>query len=132
MAVVLEILRGAASGGFLGEALVLVACVGISVILGVLVGWSWRPRWANPSSEFLNRENNNNNSLNQTFPNLSALASTGVSSVLSLNSLRLQLPNWVSRSVEDISEAPTFSDPPTSISDSRFVLGFSCVSRAIT
>ncbi|KAI6706947.1 hypothetical protein NL676_009909 [Syzygium grande] len=120
MAVVLEILRGAASGGSLGEALVLVACVGISVILGVLVGWSWRPRWANPSSEFLNRENNNNNhhSLNQNFLNLSALASTGVSSVLSLNSLRLQLPSWVSRSVEDVSEAPTFSDPPTAISDS--------------
>lgn len=69
MAVVLEILRGAASGAFLGEALVLVACVGISVILGVLVGWSWRP-------------------------------------------------GWVSRSAEDKSEAPTFADPPTAISDS--------------
>ncbi|XP_030540187.1 uncharacterized protein LOC115747977 [Rhodamnia argentea] len=115
MAVILEILRGATSGALFGEAFTLLACIGISVILGVLVGWSWRPRWANPSSEFLNE--GNNNGLNRTFSNLSASASTVVSSALSLNSLRLQLPSWVSRSEGDISGAPTFSDPPTATSD---------------
>ncbi|XP_030530275.1 uncharacterized protein LOC115740820 [Rhodamnia argentea] len=105
-----EILQRPTIGGVLGELMLFVAPVWIAVIVGVLVGWAWKPKWANLGKDFLDcpKENSSESPLS---PCVSR------SSVPSLNSSKLQLASFISSVAYDGSEKEASVVPPTTSSD---------------
>ncbi|KAK4793842.1 hypothetical protein SAY86_011836 [Trapa natans] len=52
VSVVLEILEGRSLGAAVLELLVLMVPIWVALFLGVLVGWAWKPKWANLPGAF--------------------------------------------------------------------------------
>lgn len=77
------------------ELLMFAAPLWIAVLVGVLVGWSWKPRWANLYGD--------KDSTPQTTPSFSSLFQQLSGLIPSLPSLKLQLPTLISGGIYDIS-----------------------------
>ncbi|KAK6948027.1 START domain [Dillenia turbinata] len=124
LSVLLEILQKPSMGDVLAELAMLIAPIWIAVFVGVLVGWSWKPKWANfgivrhkledtsPSLSVSASDTNNFSSA----PSSSA-TSLGLASISSLNSLKLQMPSCISWVADTSVRDDPFSVPPTLNSD---------------
>lgn len=77
------------------ELMMFAAPLWIAVLVGVLVGWSWKPKWANLYGD--------KDSTPQTTPSFSSLFQQLSGSIPSLPSLKLQLPTLISGGIYDIS-----------------------------
>ncbi|KAK4748714.1 hypothetical protein SAY87_015300 [Trapa incisa] len=107
MSLISDILRRPTIAGVLGGLVTLMAPVWIAVVVGVLVGWAWKPKWANFGKELLNGSNE------------SSSASTALaSSIPSFNTLKLQLPTRIPWISDDGAEKGNLSVPPTSVPES--------------
>ncbi|KAI3469068.1 hypothetical protein Pfo_025731 [Paulownia fortunei] len=91
VAAFLEILQRPTIGDVMFELMVFMAPIWIAVLVGVLVGWAWKPTWANVKVDFLDSTVNKgeSNKLEMAFPKFAA-------SVPSLSSLKLQVPTFIS------------------------------------
>ncbi|KAL0331579.1 UNVERIFIED_CONTAM: hypothetical protein Sangu_1703400 [Sesamum angustifolium] len=88
----LEILQRPTIGDVLFELMVFMAPIWIAVVVGVLVGWAWKPKWANLNVDFLDstaKGGESNNKSRMVLPQFSA-------SMPSLSSLKLQVPTCIS------------------------------------
>ncbi|KAL0313113.1 UNVERIFIED_CONTAM: hypothetical protein Sradi_5710600 [Sesamum radiatum] len=116
----LEILQRPTIGDVLFELMVFMAPIWIAVVVGVLVGWAWKPKWANLNVDFLDstaKGGESNNKSRTVLPQFSA-------SMPSLSSLKLQVPtciSWISDFgyEKDNSSLPSISSPEYSSSKSE-------------
>lgn len=99
LSALLEILRRPTMVDVLRELVMFMAPLWVAVIVGVLVGWAWRPRWA----KYLGRdmlycsETKDSSPAPPTTTSLSAC----IASLPSLNPLKFQLPSCVSWTNDD-------------------------------
>ncbi|XVF12834.1 hypothetical protein REPUB_Repub08aG0154300 [Reevesia pubescens] len=108
VSVFLEILRKPTIGDVLSELMMFIAPLWVAVIVGVLVGWAWKPKWANLGREMLLDCSGSKDST----PASSESSSTGFGSFPSLNLTKFQLPciSWIT---DDWTQKDSFSLPPT-------------------
>ncbi|XP_022722159.1 uncharacterized protein LOC111279443 [Durio zibethinus] len=99
VSVFMEILRKPTLGDVLSELMMFIAPLWVAVIVGVFVGWAWKPKWAN-----LGRDST---------PASSEYASAGLGSISSLNLIKFQLPSCISSITDDGTQKDSFSLPPT-------------------
>ncbi|XWS61495.1 hypothetical protein CRYUN_Cryun07bG0130600 [Craigia yunnanensis] len=109
VSVFLEILRKPTIGDALSELMMFVAPLWVAVIVGVLVGWAWKPKWANLGREMLMDCSGSKDST----PASSESSSAGFCSISSLNSIKFQLPSCTSWITDDGAQKDSFSLPPT-------------------
>lgn len=117
--VFLEILRKPTIGDVFSELMVLIAPLWIAVIFGVLVGWAWKPKWANLGREMFDCVSSANASGKSETSTSSAIASFPC-----LNFVKLQLPNYIpwiadDRVREDSISAPSNQSTATDCSSSQ-------------
>lgn len=112
LSLISEIFQGPTIAGVVGELVMLMVPVWIAVIVGILVGWAWKPKWANLGKELLDGSIES-----PPVSPSSSLASR--SSIPSFNPLKFQLPSYISWISDDGAEK-NFSLPPASVSESRF------------
>lgn len=96
----------------LSELMLFIAPLWLAIIVGLLVGWAWKPKWAKNLT-------NCSMSKDASAASPTALLSACFASFPSLNALKFQLPNCVS-CVGDDKESPSVP-PAATESDSRFV-----------
>ncbi|XP_065858449.1 uncharacterized protein [Euphorbia lathyris] len=83
--ILLEIFKRPTIGDILTELAMITIPLWIAVLVGVVVGWTWKPKWANLGREFFD------SSVSKGFP------LSGASSYIpSSNSLKFQLPGCIS------------------------------------
>ncbi|KAL6979383.1 hypothetical protein U1Q18_021048 [Sarracenia purpurea var. burkii] len=85
------ILRRPTIGDVLTELMMFMAPLWIAVLVGILVGWAWKPKWANLSVDSFHSSSPAPSSMANPSP-----LSTLFCSIPSLNSLILQLPSCIS------------------------------------
>lgn len=127
VSVLLEILQRPTIGDVLAELMMFMAPLWIAVVVGVLVGWTWKPKWANLGREMLDCSSgpNNPSAAPPAAPASTLASSSSLSaSIPSLNSLKLQLPSCISWIADDGIDKGAAEVAPTVDSDCRFV-GFS-------
>ncbi|XP_058105009.1 uncharacterized protein LOC131248650 [Magnolia sinica] len=101
-----EILRKPTVGDVVAELVLYLGPLWIAVLIGLVVGWAWKPKWA-----YLGREKSDCGEKSPVSEDLSLQAppsSSGFSLMPSLNSLKVQLPNcigWISDDREAASKA---------------------------
>ncbi|XP_059442742.1 uncharacterized protein LOC132174978 [Corylus avellana] len=117
LSTLLEILRRPTMVDVLSELMMFIAPLWVAVIVGVLVGWAWKPRWAKilgcSESKDASPASPTTISLSTCFP-----------SIPSLNALKFQLPSCVSWTTDDkeglsLPPAATKSDSSSSRVDSE-------------
>lgn len=111
--ILLEILKRPTFGDVLAELVMFVIPLWIAVIVGVLVGWAWKPKWANLGRTMLDSSVSKDS--------VKAIASPPSSLITTLNSMKFQLPSFMSRTAEDGVQKDSSSAPPDIRDDSRFV-----------
>lgn len=111
--ILLEILKRPTFGDVLAELVMFVIPLWIAVIVGVLVGWAWKPKWANLGRTMLDSSVSKDS--------VKAVASPPSSLITTLNSMKFQLPSFMSRTAEDGVRKDSSSAPPDIRDDSRFV-----------
>lgn len=79
-----EIFQRPSIGDVIAELMMVIAPLWIAVLVGVLVGWSWKPKWANLYGAI------------DSSPSSSSLFQQLSGSIPSLSSLKLQLPTFIS------------------------------------
>ncbi|XP_022984573.1 uncharacterized protein LOC111482829 [Cucurbita maxima] len=94
----------------LGELMVLIAPLWIAVIVGVLVGWTWKPKWANLGREMLDSSGSDESKSTSTSFSL-------LGSIPSFNSLNFQMPSCLLSSFDGKDEKETSSFTSNSDSD---------------
>ncbi|KAK8560935.1 hypothetical protein V6N13_026370 [Hibiscus sabdariffa] len=104
-----EILRKPTIGDVLSELLVFVAPLWVAVILGVLVGWAWKPKWANLGRAMSTDCSGSKDST----ASFSESALTRFSSLPSLNLMKFQLPSCIPWSSDDGAQKDSFPLSPT-------------------
>ncbi|XVF10282.1 hypothetical protein REPUB_Repub07fG0169300 [Reevesia pubescens] len=110
VSVFLEILKKPSIGDVLSELMMFIAPLWVAVIVGVLVGWAWKPKWANLGREMLADCSGSNGST----PASSESSSTGFGSISSLNLIKFQFPSCISWITDDGAQKDSFSSlPPT-------------------
>ena len=127
VSVFLEILRKPTIGDVLSELMMFIAPLWVAIIVGVLVGWAWKPKWANLGREMLMDCSGSKDST----PASSESSSTCFGSISSLNWIKFQLPSRTSWIADDGAQKDSFSLPPTLDSNCRFAtlsLAFSLLS----
>lgn len=110
----LEIFRRPSLAEVLCELFIFIAPLWIAVIVGVLVGWAWKPKWVS----LVGRDMSDCAASKQD----SSSSFTYFASIPSLNSLKFPLPSW---SADDELHKETLPN-----SDSRFVVNLiyrSCI-----
>lgn len=137
--VLLEILQRPTVGDVVVELMLFLGPVWIAVLVGLVVGWAWKPRWANlgreksdlkvsRSSEMVEREVVASGSESEGL----VLPSLGFNFMPRLDSIKAQLPQnfiaWVSedrvkKEEFEIETAPANSD----CRYASFILGFLCL-----
>ncbi|KAI9092246.1 hypothetical protein K1719_027746 [Acacia pycnantha] len=91
LSALLGILGKSSVVGILGDLFIFIASLWIAVIVGVLVGWAWKPKWANFGRDMLDSlVPNDTNSP-------SSSSSTSFALIPSLNSLKIKLPSFIPR-----------------------------------
>lgn len=97
--------------------LMFIARLWVGIIVGVLVGWIWKPKWADSGRDLFN-----SSKLKDNLP-----SSSFVGSISSLSSLKIQLPRCLNLTSNCGDEKEVLADPPTA-SISRFV-AFNCINN---
>ncbi|KAK2664423.1 hypothetical protein Ddye_002997 [Dipteronia dyeriana] len=102
--VLLEILRKPTMGDVLSELMMFMAPMWVAVIVGVLVGWAWKPKWADLAcrdlmDSFASKDSNSSSSV-------------GFGSIPSLNFLKFQLPTCISGGSDDGVQNNSFDVSP--------------------
>ncbi|XVF51181.1 hypothetical protein PTKIN_Ptkin04bG0163800 [Pterospermum kingtungense] len=115
VSVFLEILRKPTIGDALSEVMMFIAPLWVAVILGVLVGWAWKPKWANLGRDMLMDCSGSKDSTSAS----SESSSTGFGSISSLNSIKFLLPSCTSWIMNDGAKKDSFSLPHTLDSNCR-------------
>uniref|UniRef100_A0A5B7AW92 START domain-containing protein n=1 Tax=Davidia involucrata TaxID=16924 RepID=A0A5B7AW92_DAVIN len=111
-----EILQRPRIGDVIVELIMFMAPLWIAVFVGVLLGWAWKPKWANLGSRDLFQNSSSASASASASP---SSLSIGFSSIPSLNSLKLPLPSCVSWIADNGFQRETSSDSvPPSISKS--------------
>ncbi|XP_028756001.1 uncharacterized protein LOC114731634 [Neltuma alba] len=89
LSALLGILAKSSVVDILGDLFIFIASLWIAVIVGVLVGWAWKPKWANFGRDMLDSlvPNDNNSS--------SSSLSTRFASIPSLNLFKTKLPGFI-------------------------------------
>lgn len=133
VSVFLEILRRPTIGDVLAELMMFMAPLWIAVVVGVLVGWTWKPKWANLGREALDcsfAHGGSSRAPPTASSNPVAVPSSSVSaSIPGFSSLKLPLPNCISWIGDDDGiEKGAPVTAPTVDSDCRFV-GFFIIIR---
>ncbi|KAL0283390.1 UNVERIFIED_CONTAM: hypothetical protein Sangu_2892000 [Sesamum angustifolium] len=87
----LEILQRPTIGDVMFELMVFMAPIWVAVLVGVLVGWAWKPNWANLNVDFVDSTANKGGTKKSVMvlPQFAA-------SIPSLSSLKRQMPAWIS------------------------------------
>lgn len=116
VSVFLEILRKPTIGDVLSELMMFIAPLWVAVIVGVLVGWAWKPKWASLGREMLMDCSGSKDST----PAASESSSSGFGSISSLNLIKFQLPSCIPWITDDGAQKDSFSLPPTIDSNCRF------------
>uniref|UniRef100_A0A0A0KK71 START domain-containing protein n=1 Tax=Cucumis sativus TaxID=3659 RepID=A0A0A0KK71_CUCSA len=97
------------------KVLMFVARLWVGIIVGVLVGWIWKPKWANSGRDLFN-----SSKLKDNLPSSSCF----VGSISRLNSLKTQLPRCLNLTSNCGDEKEALADSPTpSISSSSKLEG---------
>ncbi|XVF53191.1 hypothetical protein PTKIN_Ptkin05aG0080600 [Pterospermum kingtungense] len=108
VSVFMEILRKPTIWQVWSELLMFIAPLWIAVIVGVLVGWAWKPKWANLGREMLadcsGSKDSNSASLKSS--------STGFGSISSLNFVKFQMPSCIPWISDDGAQNDSFSLSP--------------------
>lgn len=111
VAAFLELLQRPTVGEAMFELMVFMAPIWVAVLVGVLVGWAWKPKWAKLYPDFLDSiaSKGETNKSGMLLPQFAA-------SVPSLSSLKLQLPtciSWISDfgPQKEDSSLPSLSGP---------------------
>ncbi|XP_044486285.1 uncharacterized protein LOC123211549 [Mangifera indica] len=99
-----EIFNKPTMADVLREMMMFIAPLWISVILGVLVGWAWKPKWVNFDCRDL---------VDASLSKVSNSSSIGLASIPSLNFLKFQLPTCIF----GVSDDDAFIDQATINSD---------------
>ncbi|KAK3228202.1 hypothetical protein Dsin_008064 [Dipteronia sinensis] len=102
--VLLEILSKPTMGDVLSELMMFMAPLWVAVIVGVLVGWAWKPKWADLAcrdlmDSFASKDSNSSSSV-------------GFGSIPSLNFLKFQLPTCISGGSDDGVQRNSFDVSP--------------------
>lgn len=108
----LEILQRPTITDVLGELMIFIAPLWIAVIIGVLVGWSWKPKWAT-----LGGENLASSASKHSSPASSSSFPICFGSIPTLSLLKLQLPGCINWNSENVMIESSFSVPSTMNSD---------------
>ncbi|KAB2608959.1 hypothetical protein D8674_012127 [Pyrus ussuriensis x Pyrus communis] len=113
----LEILRRPTIVEVLGELMMLITPLWIAVVVGVFVGWAWKPKWANlVGRELLDcpitkqKESSSSSSSSQS-------SSTCIGLIPGLSSLKFQLPSCIPWPADDRNPKEALSLPPTTNPD---------------
>ncbi|GMJ14999.1 membrane related protein CP5 [Hibiscus trionum] len=114
VSVFLEILRKPTIGDVLSELMFFIAPLCGAVIVGVLVGWAWKPKWANIGREILIDSSGSKDSA----PAPSDSSSSSFGFISSLNSIKSQFPSCNSWISDDGAQKGSFALPPTLDSNS--------------
>ncbi|KAA8526073.1 hypothetical protein F0562_007827 [Nyssa sinensis] len=113
-----EILQRPTIGDVFVELFMFMAPLWVAVFVGVLVGWTWKPQWANLGRDLFDcSASKNSSSLSATSSSntIFPMPSIGFCSIPSLNSLKLPLPScisWISQNgvEKDTSSSISISD----------------------
>ncbi|KAI3453296.1 hypothetical protein Pfo_009959 [Paulownia fortunei] len=108
----LEIFKRPTIGDVMFELMVFMVPIWVAVLVGVLVGWAWKPKWANLNVDFLDSTANKGetNKSVMVFPQFAA-------SMPSLSSLKRQVPTCISWISDCALEKESSSLPSVSCSD---------------
>ncbi|KAJ9148169.1 hypothetical protein P3X46_030249 [Hevea brasiliensis] len=107
--ILLEILNRPTLGDALAELVIFMIPLWIAVIVGVLLGWAWKPKWANLGRVMLD------SSVAKDSDN--TVASQASSSIPTLNLFKIQLPSFIPWVADDGIQKGTSSAPPTMTDD---------------
>lgn len=114
----LEIFRRPTIVEVLGELMMFITPLWIAVIVGVFVGWTWKPKWASlVGRDLLDcpiSKQKESSSSSQT-------SSTCFGPIPSLSSLRFLLPSYLPWAADDRNQKEALSMPPTTNPDFRCV-----------
>ncbi|KAL6543960.1 hypothetical protein OROGR_010457 [Orobanche gracilis] len=103
----LEICRRPTTGDVMFELMVFMAPIWVAVLVGILLGWVWKPKWAKLNIDLLDftSSKGEQNKPLMMFPQFA-------SSIPSLSSLKQQLPTWISDFAfyKDNSTSPPYPD----------------------
>lgn len=105
--ILMEILRRPNMGEVVGELAMFMAPLWVAVIVGVLVGWAWKPKWADLACRDLKDSFGSKDSDSNS-------AAFGFGSISSLNFLKFQLPSYISGVSDNAVQRASF-DVPSSI-----------------
>ncbi|KAG9455234.1 hypothetical protein H6P81_008138 [Aristolochia fimbriata] len=100
----LEILRRPTVGAVFMELLLFLGPLWIAVLVGLVVGWAWKPKWANLGRE---KADATSKSWSSSWSSLLApadgygLSSLRLGSISTLNSLKVQLPSCITGITEE-------------------------------
>ncbi|XP_044476782.1 uncharacterized protein LOC123204249 [Mangifera indica] len=103
-----EIFNKPTAGDVVRELFMLIAPLWIAVIVGVLVGWAWKPKWVNLDYRDL---------VDASLSKVANSSSIGFASIPSLDFLKFQLPTCISGVSDDGLKSDAFNDQPTINSD---------------
>ncbi|TQD98975.1 hypothetical protein C1H46_015445 [Malus baccata] len=113
----LEILRRPTIVEVLGELMMFITPLWIAVVVGVFVGWAWKPKWANlVGRELLDcpvtkqKESSSSSSSSQS-------SSTCIGLIPGLSSLKFQLPSCIPWPADERNPKEALSLPPTTNPD---------------
>lgn len=109
VSVFIEILRKPTIGGVFSELAVFIAPLWVAVIVGVLVGWTWRPKWANLGGEMLY----DCSASKKTVSAAPSSLLTAFPSFPGLDSIKSQIPNYISWISDDGAQKNPSIVPPT-------------------
>lgn len=108
VSIVLEILKGPSLGAVVSELAALMVPIWVALLLGVLVGWVWRPKWVHLAEAAFDSLKESSSSTNSGGESYSACASSS----LALSPLR-------SVSSEGTGDKKMCSEVPSTISNCR-------------
>ena len=132
VSILLEIFRRPTIVEVLGELVFFIAPLWIAVFVGVLVGWAWKPKWANLVGRDMAADCSiSKQEISSSSSSSSLISSLCFSSLPSLNSLKFQFPSCIPWISDDGVQQKALSLPaPVDSSDCRFVEKFK-VSRGL-
>lgn len=106
-----EILQRPTIAGVVGELMMFMAPLWIAVIVGVLVGWSWRPKWADLGRELL----------------VSSVSSTAAAAAATMMTTMVAESSSPPPSSDDTPAATSSSSSSSEDKDSQSLIDFSLI-----
>ncbi|PIA34897.1 hypothetical protein AQUCO_03700275v1 [Aquilegia coerulea] len=116
----LECLKNQTIGGVVEELVLFVGPLWISLLIGIVIGWVWRPKWVDLGRDKLGCSvSNHSSSSSSSHPLSIAPPSLSFGSIPSLTSLKNQLPNFTSWVSDDVVEKETLQPSESKCSSSQ-------------